>query len=104
MKLKYKRVHISKKNSYFLTDKEQEKMAIIWKYLRKVKSCPISHIYIQVVFGVDPLSISPERRKKLDNSLGTRRYTVKCIIMFLWKLNKIRMKCNNGEKIISISK
>lgn len=88
--LKWERVEVTKKQNWLLTGKEQEILKLVWNYLQKVGSCPITHIYKQVGMYV-----------RGDSNI--RLYT-KYLLMFLWKINKVEIRCNDGLKLIKIKK
>lgn len=91
-KLKWRRISIGKYQSWLLTPKEIGYINVVYDYVASVGSCPITHLYKQNVL-----------RQQYPKD-ETRRLAVKYALMFLWKRNKITIKCNNGMKIIKIKK
>jgi len=86
---KGKRFVYSEKQAWYLTKIERVAARLIENYIRPLKSCLITDLYKLKELPV----IWPDDHK--------RRYVVKYLVLFLKSHGFIKVKCNNGYKIIS---
>jgi len=87
---------LSQKQSWVLTDKEYIILSGLWAYIKQRGSVPITHLYNHIKqYGI--------YHKELRNDKTNRMY-VKYLLMFLWKQNRIKIKCNNRLKIIYLNR
>lgn len=84
-----KRFRYSEKQAWYLTKNERIAARIIEKYVKPKKSITITDLY-----DLKELKVFwPEDHR--------RRYAVKYLVVFFKSMNFIKVKCNNGYKVIA---
>lgn len=89
-KLPLKRVNITNGQNWLLNATEVECIRRMMIYLKKVDSTPVMPLYAQCI--------------TIIKDSYHRNIYCKYLLMYMWKVNLIRIKCNGGAKIIQLNK
>ena len=96
-----KRIVISKQENWYITKGERDIAQRLMAYIRTRGKCMLTDLYIQIVHQKDVVNLSEQEYKELYSQIEPyKRYMIKCVVLVLWKMNKVSCKYNNGYCLI----